>query len=265
MRKNSIKDKLQRVFFSLVSTGMGLIFLALVSCAPLKPQTDPALDKKANRLARDASSLNQEIKSSRGIGWVEIQTQGRRDKFKLAWAANAPNQLRLTLLVSGHPVETIVATGKHVTFISHTGDHSPHTTLSGDPSLETFIKVPIKLSQMIKVLRGQIPLEPFENAWFEPEKKTFIPIILTKKWKSGHQKLYVDKHNQVQRLVSFNKDNTPVYDITYIEYQTHGQSRIPATLLIQDVAGRKIRLSLTRFIPNPPIKESIFRLTESGS
>ena len=266
LKKNSIKNRLGRIFSPLIFLGTGFIFLLVISgCSPLKPQTDPTLDKKARLLANDARSLNQEILSSKGTGWVEITTHRRNDKFNMAWAAQAPNRLRITLLVSGHPVETIVATGENVTFISHTGEHSPHTTLSSDPDLERFIQVPMRLSGMIALLLGRIPLDAFDNAWFEPNKDTLPPVVLSQNLKSTRQQLYVNEHNQVQRLVSFKRDNTPLYDITYLAYQTHGQSRIPATLLIQDVAGRQIRISLTRFIPNPPIKESVFRLTESGS
>ena len=261
-----MKIRICGVFSPLIFLGTGLIFLLAVSgCTPLKPQTDPTLDKKASLLAKTASSLNQNIKSSKGTGWVEVTTTRRKDEFKLAWAAQAPNRLRLTFIVSGHPVETIVATGKQVTFISHTGAHKPHTTLSGDPDLERYIQVPMKLSGMIALLLGHIPLETFDNVWFEPGKNTLSPVILTQNFKSGRQLLYVDEHHQVQRLVALNRDNTPLYDITYLAYQAHGQSRIPATLLIQDVAGRQIHISLTRFIPNPPIKESVFRLTAPGS
>ena len=157
-------------------------FLVFVSgCMPLRPQTDPAQDKKARRLASDILSLNSEIKASRGIGWVKLETGTRRDTFKIAWAAAFPNRLRITFLVSGHPFETIVATGKNVTFISHTNQHKPPTTLSSDPNLEKFIHLPVKLSGMVAILLGHIPLEKFDHAWFEPGDGSSSPLILTKK------------------------------------------------------------------------------------
>lgn len=243
-----------------------VILLVFVSgCMPIRPQTDPVQDKKAHRLANDILSLNREIKASRGIGWVKLETGPRRDTFKIAWAAAFPNRIRITFLVSGHPFETIVATGKNVIFISHTGEHPVHTTLSSDPDLEKFIHIPIKLSEMIAILLGHIPVQKFDHAWFEPGDNNFSSVILAQNWKSTFQKIHVDKEDQVQRLVLLDKDNIPLYDITYLDYQTHGKSRIPATLLLQDTRGGRIHLSLTRFIPNPPIKESVFRLTESGS
>jgi len=249
-----------------IFTGLVLILIVFVSgCTPLRPQTDPGLDTKARFIANEILSLNQEITSSKGTGWAELKTDTRGAKFKIAWAASAPNRLRITFLVSGHPVETIVATGENVIFISHTGEHTSHTTFSSDPDLEKYLHVPIKLSNMITILLGHIPIKKFDHAWFEPGKNNSAPIILAQNWKSSFQKLHLDTVGQVQQLVFLDRDNTPLYDITYLDYQAHGQSRIPGTLLIKDGAGRSIRLTFTRFIPNPPIKESVFRLTESGS
>jgi len=259
-------NKNPRVCFHLILIFLVLIFLVFVSgCTPLRPQTDPAQDKKAQRLASDILSLNQDIYASRGIGWVKLETGIRKDTFKIAWAAAFPNRLRITFLMSGHPFETLVATGENVTFISHTGEHKPHTTISSDPNLEKFIHIPIKLSEMIAILLGHIPVQKFDHAWFEPKDSSFSSLILAQNWKSTLQKIHLDKEGQVRQLVLLDKEDIPLYNITYLDYQTHGKSRIPATLLIQDAGGRMIHLSLTRFIPNPPIKESIFRLTESGS
>jgi hypothetical protein len=261
-----MRNKTRNGFPPLLLIAQVLILLVLVSgCTKLKPQTDPALDKKARGLANHILSLNQDIKTSRGTGWVELATGTRKETFKMAWAAKAPNRVRITFLVSGHPFETLVATGKNVTFISHTGEHPPHTTISSDPDLKKFIHVPVKLSGMIALLLGHIPLEKFDHAWFEPGDSGLSPVVLAQNWKSTLQQIHMDKDGQVQRLLFLDKNNAPLYDITYLDYKTHGGSRIPATLLIQDAAGRKIHLTLTRFIINPPIKESVFRLTEPGS
>ncbi len=243
-----------------------LILLLLVTgCTPLRPQADPGLDKKAQALANTVLSLNQDITSSKGTGWVEVKADIQTVKFKIAWAASAPNRLRITFLVAGHPVETIVATGNHVTFVSHTGEHKPHTTFSSDPDLKKYLHVPIKLSNLVAILLGHIPLEKFDHAWFKPGDSNLPPIILAQNWKSTFQQLHMNKAGQLQQLIFLDKDNMPLYDITYLGYQAHGENRIPAALLVQDSAGRKIHLTLTRFIPNPLIKESVFRLTEPGS
>ena len=257
-----MKTKIQGFgFFALV-----LLFFQLFSgCAILEPKTDSTLNEKARHLAAYVNSQNQDIESSKGTGWIELEKGSQKDRFKIAWAASGPNRLRITFLVSGHPVETIVATGEKVTFISHTGKHKPHTIASNDPDLKTFTHIPVKLSELIAILLGRIPLQKFTHALFQPEETHYSTVLLKKNWKSSFKKLHTDKEGQVQKLSSLNGNGTPIYDITYLNYKYVGLNHIPVTLLIQDFLGRKIHISLTRFISNPPIKESIFKLTESGS
>lgn len=150
-----------------------ILLILVTGCSPLRPQTDPALDKRALVLANSVLSLNQDITASKGVGWVEINADTLTTRFKIAWAAMRPNRLRITFLVAGHPVETIVATGTRVTFISHTGEHPPHTTFSSDPDLKKYLDIPIKLSGLISILLGHIPLEKFDHAWFKPDDTDF--------------------------------------------------------------------------------------------
>lgn len=243
-----------------------LTCLTLVSgCGGLRPKTDPALDDLARSLAVDIRSLNQEIESSKGTGWIRLETDNRRDLFNIAWAAMGPNRLRITFMVSGHPFETIVATGENVTFVSHTGEHEIHTTTSSDPDLKKFIQIPVKLSELIAILLGQIPVHAFDQAWFEGGIICPSPIALKQNWKPSMQKLYTSPEGEVQQLLFLDQNYSLIYDISYGEYQTFGENKIPVTLLIQDAMGRKIHINLTRFMPNAPIKETVFQLTETGS
>lgn len=243
-----------------------LICLTLVSgCGGLRPKTDPALDALARNLALDIRALNQDIESSKGTGWVKLETDTRQDVFNIAWAAVAPNRLRITFLVSGHPFETIVATGKSVTFVSHTGQHEIHTSASSDPDLKDFIQIPVKLSELIAILLGHIPVHPFDQAWFEGGITCPSPIALKQNWKPFIQKLHTSQDGEVQQLMSLDQDYHLIYDIIYGEYQTFEGNQVPVTLLIQDAMGRKVHINLTRFMPNAPVKESVFQLTETGS
>ncbi|OQY53454.1 MAG: hypothetical protein B6230_00020 [Desulfobacteraceae bacterium 4572_89] len=242
-----------------------ILFQFFTGCAILGPITDPAMNEKARHLTAYVKSQNQDIKSSKGTGWIELDTKTQKEKLKIAWAASGPNKLRITFLVSGHPVETIVATGKKVTFISHAGRHKPHTIASNNPDLKKFIHVPVKLSEMIAILLGHIPLQEFDHAMFESMETQPSTIVLKKNWKSSVQKIHMNKNGQIQRILSLDSKGAPAYDITYLDYRFLGLNNIPVALKIQDSLGRKIHITLTRFIPNPPLKESIFKLTESGS
>lgn len=167
----------------------------LAGCAVKKPVTDPAMDKKAGALAVKAREFNSAITTSKGTGRLELTGGGRKESFRIAWAAKAPDRLRLTLMASGHPVETIAADGKKVTFISHTGRHSPHTTLSADPDLDAYIGVPVHLSEMVAILLGRIPAREFDRAWMVPGRERVIHT--NKRYGSRIQELAVDDRDRI--------------------------------------------------------------------
>lgn len=248
-------------FFTISLVCFALLMMLAGGCAIVKPVTDPAMDARAKYIAAQARGFNQGVESSRGIGRVTVISDSRTDKFKIAWAAQAPNRLRLTFLSYGHPVETIVATGKRVTFVSHTGEHKPHTTISADPDLERFIRLPVKLSALTCLLLGRIPIQNYDDAWFETDPAS--PIILKKNWNNDFQKLILNTDGRVSLLKHFEKEL--VYEIRYLEYQAINSFVIPSEIKVMDRDGRTITISLERFTPNPPLKESVFRLTESGS
>ncbi|MCA1795126.1 MAG: hypothetical protein LC660_14885 [Desulfobacteraceae bacterium] len=90
--------------------------ISLAGCGLPRPQTDPSLDKAAWQAARAIRSMNQEIQTSKGTGKVRLESPDGVQTYQIAWAARAPDRVRITFTASGHPVETIAADGSRVTF-----------------------------------------------------------------------------------------------------------------------------------------------------
>jgi len=164
----------QKLFSRLIY--IAVLILIFSGCAHRRPDTNPLLDKKAVFLANQARSFNQHIITSKGTGWIRIETKTKKDKFKIAWAAASPHKIRITFLLSGHPVETIIATGKKITFLSHTGEHAKYSYNSKDPNMEDYIHIPVKISEIISILLGRLPVKNFEDAWFSPSD-TSLSVI----------------------------------------------------------------------------------------
>lgn len=240
-----------------------LLGIFLFGCAPLKPKTDPTLDTKARGLAIQAKSFNSAIETSKGTGWVRLTTANQKEKFKIAWAAQTPNRLRLTALVSGHPVETIAASGEWVSFVSHTGKHKPHSAVSVDPDLEKYIQVPVRLSEMITILLGRIPVRPFDQAWFVPGKTDTIRLM--KHFSSQTQEITFTPKGRVAKFRLMDKDENLLYAIIYNQFQEQNKILIPTDISIEDGSGRTLDITLSGLVPNAPVKESMFRLTGTGS
>ncbi|MBU8848166.1 MAG: DUF4292 domain-containing protein [Desulfobacterales bacterium] len=241
------------------------VFVLIVSgCASLRPDTSPILDKKALLLSNQARSNNQHITASKGTGFARLETKTKKTKFKIAWAAVFPNKIRITFLLSGHPVETIIATGEKITFFSHTGAHSKYSYNSKDPDMKDYILVPVKMSEMILVLLGRLPVKNFDDAWFSPSDSSLSTITLKQNWKGLTQYIHFNDKAKVEGLKVTDSSKKLLYDMTIINYKAYDFGNIPVKIEIKDKDNRKLTLEITNFLPNPPIKESVFRLTESG-
>ena len=243
-----------------------IVFILIFSgCAPHRPATNPLLDKKALLLASEARSFNQHIIASKGIGWARVETKTKTEKLKIAWAVVFPDKIRITFLISGLPVETIVATGEKITFFSHTGEHSKYSYRSKDPDMEDYIQVPIKMSEMILVLLGRLPVKKFDDAYFSPLDSSLSSISLKQKWKGVTQTLHFNDKGKIDGLKSTDLSGELLYEMMITQYKTYDFGDIPIKIEIKDLNNRKLTLEITSFRPNPTLKESVFRLTESGS
>ncbi|MBU0463191.1 MAG: hypothetical protein KKE12_06195 [Proteobacteria bacterium] len=254
INQNSLSSLIYSIVFILIFSG----------CAPLRPSTNPLLDKKALLFANQAQSFNQHILASKGTGWARVETNTKTDKFKIAWAAVFPNKIRITFLMSGLPIETIIATGEKITFFSHTGEHPKTSYNSKDPDMKNYIQVPIKISEMISILLGRLPVKNFDNAYFSPSDSSLSSIILKQKWKGETQSLCFNDKGKIDGLISTNLSGELLYEMKITQYKTYDFGEIPVTIEIKDMDNRKLILDITSFQANPAIKDTIFRLTESG-
>ncbi|MCF6248428.1 MAG: hypothetical protein L3J69_13865 [Desulfobacula sp.] len=242
-----------------------IVLAFLTGCNTLRPDPNPLLDNKALEFTSKAKSYNQHIVASKGTGWINLKAGNRTDRFKIVWATAFPNKIRITFLLSGHPIGTIIATGQKVMFISHTGEHSPYITNSDDPDLKTYIKIPVKLSELILVLLGRFPIKTFEDVYFSPKDPSLSTIILWKDWQGICQYLNVDGQGRLNSIKTTDSKGQVLYDLSIIDYKTYSTDSIASTVHLIDTQGRTMTLRITSFIINPVIKESVFRLTAKGS
>lgn len=247
------KPVLAAIFFILILLSFG--------CAPLQPPADMVSTHKAETMAMSIRQFNQQISASKGMGWLTIESQEQSFKYKLAWAAEAPNRLRATLLTSGLPFETIVATGKKTLFVSHTGSHEPYTTRSTDPDLDEIIKVPVRLSDLLSLLLGRLPIKDYDVAQLSYKDPSMKTLILKKQWNPTRQKVVVNDQGLPGGLDFFDNKGQLLYSVKIVSYN----KKIPAHIEVTDNQQRKIQLKIIGFQENPQIKPTVFQLTPNGS
>ncbi len=255
------KKKLLFVFL-LYLFSAGILILIVSGCAKTRPSTNPLLDKKAFHIANQARSSNQHIIASKGTGWIRLETKNKKERYKIAWAAVFPDKIRISFLLSGNLLETIIATGKKITFISHLKNHADYSYNSKDPNMKDFIKVPVKMSEIISILSGRFPIKNFNDAYFVPSDPSLSTIVI--KQNKNKQYLHFNSKKKLDWLELTNYAEKLLYKITIIKYKTYDFGDIPVKIEIKDTKNRRLVLEITNFLPNPLIKDSVFRLTGSG-
>ncbi len=256
------RPKAHHTFFS---SNVGTIILLCIviltgpGCARLGLQMGKSSDPRAEEIIHRTHDFNAQITTSKGTGELTL-TQGlRNEKYKIAWAAQSPNRLRMTLLISGHPVETIAATGQWVTFVSHTGAHNPHSAVSADPDLNPYINIPLRLSELVSLLLGKVPERPFDRAWILPEAPN--TVLASKSFTPQIQEWVTDKNGITTRYRVLDKEMNVIFQIRYSRFFKQDKFTFPGLITIKDAQHRGMEISLKNIIPNIPVKESVFRLT----
>ena len=227
-------------------------------------------DINASNLARQISNSNKEIKTSKGLGWLKIRENKKQTIYKIAWIAEPPYKIRVTLLANSFPVETIVSNKESITLFSHTGEHSLKTFNVKNPSLEDIIFIPVKIEDIIALLSGHVPIKDFNYAFFDDQTNDQINnndnslkiITLKNKSDNGIQKIYVNSKDQIKKYIITDRKLKPVYEVIFVDSIKIDSSIIPSKLIIQDNLNREVTLEIYKFFKNLPVKKSTFSLTE---
>jgi hypothetical protein len=250
-----------------LDSGVGTIILFLIviltapGCALLGLQLGKSSDPEAEKVIHHTRAFNAPITTSKGTGELTLTRGLRREKYKMAWAAQSPNRLRMTLLMSGHPIETIAATGEWVTFVSHTGAHPPHSAVSTDPDLNPYINIPLRLSELVSLLLGKVPERPFDRAWVLPE--TPDSVFASQSFSPQIQQWITDENGITNRYRVLDKKMNVIFQIWYSRFFKQDEFTFPGLITIKDGQQMGMKISFKNIILNIPIKESVFRLTGS--
>ncbi|MBI9091314.1 MAG: hypothetical protein JEZ12_19040 [Desulfobacterium sp.] len=242
---------------------LGAALVLLTGCAGLTPRDARTQDPIATLLAARVTSINPGLQTFKGTARVTLADENTSQRFKIAWAAFLPDKIRLTILKSGLPLETILADGTQVFFVSHTGEHSPHRIKDPNPSLKRVISMPVRIQEIISLLAGRIPMEPFDSAMLStdgPSSET--TLVLARKWRGTVGTVQVDQKNQILGFQRLNNNRDPIYSTERRDLKSYGSHTIPMKTVINDSSGRTLTLEITSFYPDVPVKESVFSLTE---
>lgn len=169
--------------------------LVFSGCATVKIQPVP-VDSATREALRLIENQNTGLKTFNGQGAISITEPSKMSSYRLAWAGESPERIRLIILFSGTPVETVASDGEYLYLKSHRGSHSPIKRKKKNPSLEPYISLPLTTDQIICYLSGRIPIPEYEKA-----------ILEKKQGEKGSVLTFYTNGDTVIQHVSLNENN----------------------------------------------------------
>jgi outer membrane lipoprotein-sorting protein len=148
--------------FGIISTLFLCSVIALSGCVTKSAKPVPS-DPRIQAVLSHLEKRNTSFRTFNGQGAITLSETARTRSYRLAWAAEIPEKIRLVILFSGKIFETMVADGENLFLKSHTGSHVPINRRRKNPSLEPFIGLPLTTGQLITYLSGRIPVPEYEK------------------------------------------------------------------------------------------------------
>lgn len=225
-------------------------------CSLLIPQP-PSYAPEAGSVIDGIDQQNRSVTTVNGLASATVTDQNGKTRYRLAWAAEKPDHLRLIVLFSGKPVETVLFDGKHLSITSHTGAHDPVKKRSGNPNLEKLISLPIRAARLIDLLSGNIPVMPHRSARLDKNPQGGFTLSLFKRNGTPAQVFQLDNDKQ---LLSCEFED-PKNMFCRMEFsRTVGKPfPLPRTVTIR-YEDRSMDLRIDQINPNPVLSPDTFKM-----
>jgi hypothetical protein len=248
-----------------VAASVALILLA--GCSILKPAPPPDTPDDARRLIASITRQNNELDRFKGMGTAYMSRRdGGRQTARVAWIADTPDKLRLSVLdIAGLPLATMAADGEHFFMAAHAPKKKYFKTRAANPSLKKMIDVDVRAREIIAVLGGRVPMREWDHARVEADAGTGDPVlVLNSRRGRVVERIHLSGDLKTVRSVEmFDASGRRMYTWTFSRLQElEGGFSVPFDIDISDGEAH-LRLKIRRFWPDAAAAPSTFSLSES--
>lgn len=207
-------------------------------------------------------SKNHHLKTFKGIGSIALSNAGGTQHFRIAWSGSKPGKLRAVILVAGQPAETFATDGEFLYLSSHSLRHSFIKKRTTDASLKKLLLIPIKTSDIIKLLTGSVPIYAYDDARLESnESENEYVLTLKKRWYGVVEKIFFDKTMEtIYKIETFDSWGKLVYSAEMSRMQTINKYQIPFAISITNDKNVSVKLTMDRYWADIQVSPSMFVL-----
>lgn len=236
-----------------------LLSVSLWGCS-LMPPHRPSYSPQTAEILSSIDCQNQSVTAVNGLGSIMLSDNGQVTRYRLAWAAKFPDRLRMVVLFSGKPIETLIYDGRELILTSHTEAHEPIRKKTKNPNLERLTTLPLSTDELIGFLTGRIPVQPHRSAHLRHQPDGDFVLNLMKNKTTVAQTLYMDTNHRVT-----------AYDISgkrQVRYQIHLKPQtsdnqpplsFPDRIRI-DQDDRSLTITVDNIQPNPDLPDDAFNI-----
>lgn len=233
---------------------------SLWGCAILMPSPPVHSPEVAGILDRIITQ-NESINTVNGLANATLTDKNGKTRYRLAWATQKPDHLRLIVLFSGKPVETVLYDGTHLSVTSHTKAHDPLNHRVRNPNLEKLIALPLKADRLISLLSASIPVKAHRTARLEKTPQGGFTLTLYKRNNKPVQVFHLDE-NKRPLLCEFEEKKHLQYRMDFAPFDSGSdtQPSLPREILIRR-KDQSLHLRIDQIHPNPALSPDTFKMT----
>ncbi|MDO9565815.1 MAG: DUF4292 domain-containing protein [Candidatus Desulfaltia sp.] len=232
--------------------------------ASKKASVSEDLHEAANLLL-SLKNKNNGLKTFKGAGKVTFWGKGKKGLISnIAWVGSEPDKIRFAMRsLSGQPVVTLACDGTWLYFLSHMDEQRFYKKPSKNSTLKQFISIPIKSSDIVSILAGQIPVAEHDSAIIKKNRsKDGYVIILKKDWENVIEMIYLDEtRTTVRKIEMFDLSGLLLYRAEFAGMQNINGYLVPSRLFFSGANGDSFHLDINRYWADVSILPSVFVLT----
>jgi len=217
----------------------------------------PVITDEAAKALAALDRTNAGLSSFKGLGKIKLWNENGTQFSRLAFLGADGNRIRIQILGITNPSDIIIAgNGERFFFISNLEERFVKKTAS-DPDLEKIVSVPVRVSDVVALLSGRVPVSEYRSALVEIGPNGGRVLVL-KKWGKIIQKIYFDSENNVTGTDMLKSDGVAEYRAEFGDAQNIGAYRIPFFANVSNDRGSGFRLEIKRYWADVPIQPSVF-------
>ncbi len=234
-----------------------LMFLS--GCAGLTDRFygKPVITEEAIEALAELDRVNAGLASFKGIGKIRLWNENGAQISRLAFLGADGNKIRIQILGITNPADMIIAgNGERFYYVSNLDGRFIEKKTS-DPDLEKIVSLPIRVSQVVALLSGRVPMADYRSASIENNPQGGRVLVL-RKWGKIVQRTYFDTDNHVTKTEMLKSDGSPEYRAEFGKVKTVGAYRIPFLVTVANDDGNGFQLDIKRYWTDVAIKPAVF-------